>query len=219
MQEAADEAGGFEGPRIQHNCKEGALYRGGVSAETITAVFLMETAAHGWLWFDETKKLIKSVIKRFAEEKPDRNEWDPTRKPNTSCLCFLKDTNAFATYAGSSWAARNAFISQLLKPYARVRKGGIFPVVRLGFKEGQKDEYGNHLPEFAITGWEPRSRFACVLGEEETTAPTLAPINAPAAIDTGAPAKKPIVVTSGRQWAPVEDDGYAGVDPNDEIPF
>jgi hypothetical protein len=225
MQEAADEAGGFEGLRLRHNCKEGAVYLDGVQVESevLRVVFLMETATHGWLEFDEAKKLVDSNIKRYVDVKPDRNECGPPRKPNTACLGVREDTGQILTYTGSSWSVRGTFTTQLLKPYARARKFGSFPIVSLGFKPGQKDGYGNFIPDFAITGWTPRSRFAQILGEgeplEAIEAPR-APAAAPAPIE--AP-RKLMTATSGRGDAPppIEsvDDGYAGPDSLDGVEF
>jgi hypothetical protein len=209
MQEACDEAGGFEGLRANHNCKEGKLFLGGVAVEAIKAVFLMEEAQHGELEFDVSQKLIYRDLKRYAKEKPSRGKMDPGRKPNTSCLCVFKDTGAIGTYAGSSWKVRIAFEAQLLKPYQRARKLRVFPVVSLGFIPGQRDEHGNHMPDFAIVGWEPRSKFALILGEGERE--PLAAIEAP---------RKLMTVTSGLGDA-IESvpDGYAGPDCIDDVDF
>lgn len=167
MQQACDEAGGFEGQRLHHNCKTSVVYLDGVAVQAVSAAFLMEEAAHGWLQFDDDQKLIDKGIKRFIDVAPDKGRMDPARKPNTSCLCVIEGTGALATYTGSSWSSRRAFIDQLLKPFQRAKKLGIVPIASLGFRPGQKDEHGNYVPCFTITGWAPRSKFASILGEGE----------------------------------------------------
>jgi hypothetical protein len=210
MQEAADEAGGFEGLRLRHNCKEGVVYLDGVpvESEALRVVFLMETATHGWLEFDEAKKLVGSSVKRYIDVKPDRNECSPPRKPNTACLGVIESTGQILTYTGSSWSVRSAFTVQLLKPYARARKFGSFPVVSLGFKPGQKDDYGNFMPDFVITGWTPRSRFAQILGEGDPLIaisdtserqPQLAAPAAPSQAPVEAPRRMQTVTRGGRR--------------------
>ena len=134
-----------------------------------------------------------SSIKRYVDEKPDRNECAPPRKPNTTCLGVLEGAGQIVTYTGSSWSVRSAFTVQLLKPYLRARKLA-FPIVSLGFKSGQKDEYGNFLPDFVVTGWTPRSRFADMLGEGQEQ-PQIAP---PTALELPAIARGKQTVTSGR---------------------
>jgi hypothetical protein len=187
MQEAALEAGGVEGSRLHHNCKTGLVYLDGAEVDGLRAVFLMEEAEHGWLQFDEKQKPVDKSIVRYADEKPDRStRLGSEKKPNTSCLCVVEGTAATATYTGSSWAVRYAFEGALLKPYARLKQRNLFPVVRLGFKPGH-DEHGNYLPSFDISGWEPRSKYAFLLGESEAT-PKLE-----------APERKPLLtVTSGQ---------------------
>jgi hypothetical protein len=212
MQEAADEAGGVEGKRLRHNCKEGIVYLDGVrSATALPVIFLMEEATHGWLKFNENKKLVDSGIKRYADVKPDRGEWDPAHKPNTGCLGVLEGTGQLLTYTGSSWSVRSAFTTQLIKPYNRVRKLGIFPVVSLGFKPGQKDQYGNFVPDFVITGWVPRSRFALILGEG----------NPLAAIEASKSAALPAGDMTKHEEPTIEsgDGPFAGADSLDDIDF
>jgi len=205
MQEAVDEAGGFEGQRLRHNCKEGVVYLDGIPIKSdLRVVFLMSEATHGWLLFNEKQKLIDSAIKRFADVKPDRNECSPPRKPNTGCLGVREDTGTILTYAGSSGKVRTAFIGQLLRPYNRVKKLGTFPVVSLGFMPGRKDEFGNSFPTFDIVGWTPRSRFAPILGEGDPLAAIEA--SPTPAIDSG-------------ETSNDKTEAFAGVDPDDEIPF
>jgi len=210
MQEAADSAGGFEGPHLRHNCKDGAVYLGDVAVgPDFTAVFLMETAAHGWLKFDE-KNLVDRDIRRYADVAPNRSERRPDWEPNTSVLAVSE--TGLLTYAGASWSARGAFEAELLKPYVRLRKQA-FPVVNLRFKP-HRDKYGNYKPTFTVTAWKPRSDFAGFLGEE-TPAPQLtAPPTAPEM-----PPRRPALVTSGRAQSSPSAEPFAGVDPNDEIPW
>ena len=215
----------FEGLRLRHNCKEGVVYLDGAPIQSgVNAVFLMEEATHGWLLFDEDKKLVESSIKRFVDVKPDRTECAPPRKPATSCLLIIEGAGLpkIGTYTASSWACRRAFMTQLLRPYIRVRKAGAYPVVSLGFDPDGRDGYGNFVPDFAITGWTPRSRFADLLGEEpdlaQLTAPT-SPIDPP---DDFAemPTRGRMTVTSGRDEEappPIDDDDYGVI--GEPIPF
>src|SRR5208337_4858590 len=83
--------------------------------------------------------------------------------PSTTCL-VIGENGELMTYSGLSWGVRSAFISQLLRPYARLRQRA-FPIVRLAFQP-QKDDRGNYRPTFNIVGWKPRSVFAEILGEE-----------------------------------------------------
>jgi hypothetical protein len=243
MQQAADEAGGYEGKRVKHNCKTGEVLLDGVAiGPLVRIVFFMDEATHGWLHFNEAQELIYSDIRRFTVEKPNRDERADNYKPNTGCLAIIESTGQLATYQGASWAVRSAFVTQLLKPYVRARKAGILPVVTLSFKEGQRDDHGNYLPDFEIADWVPRARYAMILGEvtplETAALPTpqpdaarLAPATAakhaaplPVVATGEAIARGKMTVTSGK--APDEppppidnDDGYSGVDPNDKIPF
>jgi hypothetical protein len=238
MQKAADEAGGHEGKGLKHNNKTGeVLLDGAAISSTLRFVFFMDEATHGYLQFDEDRKLIYSDTRRFTVEKPNRDEKVPEDfKPNTSCLCIIQDTGQIATYQSASWSARSAFMTQLLKPYVRARKAGILPVATLSFKEGQSDDHGNYLPYFEIVGWVPRAKYAMILGEIEPPPAIAAPpadvvpaINAapPAVAAPVAPLPRPspsplMIVTSGLQKAPSspaappapsapaanEDDGY-----------
>jgi hypothetical protein len=204
MQKAADEAGGYEGKLLKHNCKTSEVLLDGVAIGAIHVVFLMDEATHGWVEFSEAQKLIFSDIRRFAVVAPDRNEQVPeSYKPNTGCLCIVKDTGQLATYQGASWSARSAFMKQLFKPYVRARKAGILPVVTLSFKEEQRDDNGNYLPDFEIVDWVKRSRYAMILGEVEQAADAaLAAPTAAAAPAAPLPKPKPLqIVTSGRPTA------------------
>jgi hypothetical protein len=211
MQQACDEAGGVEGQRLHHNCKEGSVYLDGVAVQAISAAFLMEEAAHGWVQFDDDQKLIDKDIKRFVHVAPDKGKMNPARKPNTSCLCVIEGTSALATYTGSSWSSRSAFIAQLLKPFQRARKLGIVPIASLGFKPGQKDEHGNYVPCFTITGWAPRAKFALILGEGDTSLMIQAKTDIINALPPVEAETAPAVVDEAEMMA--ETDAYAGVDP------
>ena len=183
MQQSADEAGGHEGKRLKHNCKTGQVLLDGVAIGAISVVFFMDEATHGWIEFDADQNRIFSDIRRFAVEAPNRNEQVPdSYKPNTSCLCIVEDTGQLATYQSASWSVRLAFIAQLLKPYVRARKAGtVLPVVALSFKEGERDDNGNYLPDFEIVDWVPRAKYAMILGEvgQPAAAQIAAPIAAP----------------------------------------
>jgi hypothetical protein len=227
MREAADEASGFEGGHLHHNCKEGVVYHDGAPVgPDFRVCLLMETAMHGWLWFDDDKKLLKKDLKSFLTAKPNRGEWDGASKPNTSCLGVGQAGEGVVTYAGSSWAVHNAFMAQVFKTYNRVKGLGTVPVVSLGFKPGQKDEHGNFLPTFAICGWEPRSKYASILGPDPLVAIAPAAPSAAPQLQQDIIKPKMQTVTSGRQASaeappivddapPIidADDGYAGVDP------
>jgi hypothetical protein len=215
MQEAADEAAGLEGKGGKHNCKTGeVLLDGAASGPTVRIVFFMDEATHGWIQFtDDQRGVLHSDPRRFSEVKPDPDEQVPEAyKPNTSCLGILESTGQLVTYQGASWSVRRAFIAKLLKPYVRARKLGILPVVTLSFKEGQRDDHGNYLPDFEIVDWVPRAKYAMVLGEvapPAIAAPAAAPVIAapPTASAPAAPLPRPsplMVVTSGRQTAPAD---------------
>jgi hypothetical protein len=164
MQEAADEASGFEGLVLKHNCKEGVVYLDDrpVGPEFNACLFISE-ACHDSLEFDSDQNPKDKEILRYADVKPSHGKMELGRKPNTSVLGIDMSTHQLLTYTSASWSVRQAFEAQLLKPFMRM-KGRGFPVVSLGFKEG-KDSNGNHRPTFAVERWEPRSRFAEILGE------------------------------------------------------
>jgi hypothetical protein len=204
-QEAADQAGGFEGLLAKHNCKTGIVTLDGAEiGPDFRACLLMETAAHGWLRFEE-KKLVEREIRRYAIISPDRNERRPDWEPNTSVLgVSIPDENGVGqllTYAGAGWGVRKAFEAQLLKPYQRLRRQA-FPVVTLSFR-AQTDEYGNFLPVFSVVAWRPRSGFASILGEKPP-APQLS-------------ARHPAEQRHYLKPQSSLDDVYAGVDPEDII--
>jgi hypothetical protein len=219
-QQAADEASGFEGSRINHNCKEHTVLLGNSPVRPdFPLCFLMKNAMHGSLIFSNGVLIEKNLL-RYDDVAPDLKEkWGTDRKPNTSCLCFAEGVG-LCTYTGASWAVRKAFSAQLLRPYVRVIGLNVFPMVELGFEDGQRDEHGNGVPFFNPVEWVPGARFASIIGE----APT------PVAAIEGPPASR--AITSGIQRdprrntprdeapPPTEDDARGGGPAwNDDIPF
>jgi hypothetical protein len=212
MQQSADDAGGHEGKRLKHNCKTGEVLLDGVAiGAAVRVVFFMDESTHGWLEFSPTQELIFNDIRRFAVVALDKNEQVPeSYKPNTGCLAIIESTGQLATYQGAAWSVRSAFMTQLYKPYMRARKAAAsagapapLPVVSLSFKEEQRDDNGNYLPDFDIVDWVPRARYAMILGEVAPAAD--AALAAPATAAAPAqplPKPKPMmIVTSGRQTA------------------
>ena len=92
IQEAVDQTGGFEGPLWKHNLKEGVTYLAGVAAEPdFKACFLLPTAQHGRMRFDENGKLVeRGELQLFADAAPEpwSKEWDDRWSPSTTCLAI-----------------------------------------------------------------------------------------------------------------------------------
>jgi hypothetical protein len=218
---AADEASGFEGQRWSHNLKSGLCLVGSVqTAPDFRAVFLMETATHGRLKFIEGE-LVDKDIRRFAIEAPGQDELPESWTPSTGCLCVGED-GQLLSYAGASWGVRGAFVSQLVKPYARLNRVA-FPLVSLGFGTGL-DSFGNHRPMFNILGWRPRKDFAAILGEGEPAAQLPGPRGPDGPPLSAASPKAPRLQHVDGPPAdrdappPIEENDYADA-IDDDIPF
>ncbi len=175
---------------------------------------LMPTARHGRVVW-ENNHPTTSNFRRYADCDPPKAKMDPGFEPYTIFQCLIDD--ALATFASSSWGARSAF-KPVVDNWRYLHKRE-FPVVTLGTKP-RHDTNGNIDPTLTIAAWVPAGSFAEMLGDatprQELPAPPTAAAIAPAMT---APR---LTVTSGMQlraaaWP--DDDGYAGVDPNDVIPF
>ncbi len=168
--QAADDAGGFEGSLLKHNCKSGVVTLDGTAVGSdFRACLLMAEAKHGDVKFEDN--FVEQEVCRYADAAPSkmvRPDWEP----HTSVLA-VSDSGALLTYVGANWSVRKAFGRQLVKPFVRLKERA-FPVVTFGFTS-RIDAYGNHEPAFNIVGWRPRGDFAAILGEEiERLAPPAA---------------------------------------------
>jgi hypothetical protein len=217
-QDAANQASGMEGLLVKHNCKTGLVTVDGTEVgPDFRMVFLMETAMHGWLLFEDNQ-LVDKDPRRFAHEAPDPKEQRPGWEPNTSVLgvsvLSAGGAGRLLTYCGASWSVRRAFMTQLLPPYQRLRRQA-FPIVALGFG-ATKDSYGNFRPVFDVVDWRPRSDFAAILGVEPVAALEAPGERAPAMVTPPRPTlanvKEPALMIDGPP--PIESNDY---EPIDEI--
>ncbi len=175
---------------------------------------LMPTARHGRVVW-ENNHPTTSNFRRYADCDPPKAKMEPGFDPYTIFQCLIGD--ALATFASSSWGARSGF-----KPVVdnwRYLHRREFPIVILGTKP-RHDVNGNIDPTFDAVAWVPSSNFAGMLADADAS-PSRQELPAPAMTTPELPPRGRGVVTSGlAQLAQLPaDDGYAGVDPNDVIPF
>src|SRR5271165_3102344 len=124
IQEAVDQTGGFEGPLLKHNLKEGVVYLGGVAVgPDFKACLLLSTAQHGRLRFEDNVLVERGELRLFTDVAPEpwSKDWDMGWSPSTVCLAVSADAQ-LTTYSGLSWGIRSAFISQLLRSFSRLRQ-------------------------------------------------------------------------------------------------
>ncbi len=229
----------IEGALLQ--CRKGEWMLDDKPIETgvggVRIVLLMTSAEVGEVRFDDDGNKVGERVGRiedgFIPDKQLEPDWSPSTK--IVAVGLSPDVRGqVMTFRSSSWGGRFAF-NTLIGTYCRFRQQQ-FPAVYLDTTK--KTRNGNVVidPLFIPDSWLPRESFETPgalpeppeqprLTDAARAAYGSSPKEAPATL-----ARKPVPVTSGiKQLEALEmppavaphtvDDGYAGVDPSDAIPF
>ena len=241
MQQAAAEDASPEGAFIKQ--ADGKWILNGVEVQTgkdgVRLAIAMHLAVHGCVRWVAGKIVERrrtsggAGLDRYVDVPPPRKEpglnpYPDGFTPYTSVLCVGVDEEHLGelmTYSGASWGARFAF-GRLLKPYSR-RGERYLPIVTLSTRE-RRDVNGNIDPVFNIVGWGSPESFPDLYSDDMPPAlgapraqvyPGVTPPVGRMTVESGAPPVRLVAPPLTSDMVGSLDDAFAGVDPNDALPY
>jgi hypothetical protein len=134
-----------------------------VGPDGLRIVVLMPTALHGAVQWADGKITDRQLVS-YEDSRPSGDALEDGWSPNTSFQCIGTNgihTGLLATFASTSWGARNAF-KTLIAPYAR-KSEREFPIITLGSRTRETGQYRVLDPCFSIVAWAPRTDYAALV--------------------------------------------------------
>jgi hypothetical protein len=145
-------------------------YRAGeVVRANVLFIVLMLTMRMGDVRWEDNRivDLLADFVIKIGIPENIRDGYSPY-----SSVLLLDEDGLFCTFSSSSWGGRNA-LKELIGPY-RLQSQQAYPKVALSTRI-RHNQYSTIDPCFIIKGWEPRAKFAALIGDGGSYSPALLP--------------------------------------------
>jgi hypothetical protein len=143
-------------------------YRAGeVVRANVLFIVLMLTMRMGDVRWEDNRivDLLADFVVKIGIPENIRDGYSPY-----SSVLLLDENGLFCTFSSSSWGGRNA-LRELIGPY-RLQNQRMFPEVALSTRI-RNNQYSTIDPVFVVKGWEPRAKFAALIGDGGSYSPAL----------------------------------------------